>query len=267
MNNSRGSVGPLSEETGQRTSRGEIRTFRLGDVGLIDVAGAPARDGELERALLWEWAASPSGVLIRINADGPVDEGTVRTVTSAGDLVHAWPGTPIGVITASPDLRERVATDPRGNHLATGTTMAMVWEGMWSRGLAVNITIELPPSARAPRTARDTAARACLDWSLNTLAGPAALVTGDLVTRSVIHGARDIHFTVSRHHSLVRVLIRDDAHSTSMHEPRSIDDVFGVQFPTPAMSELTDSLGEFALDGHHVRWAVMRNPPSTRRSA
>lgn len=238
----------------------EIRPFRLADYGLIDVGGAP-RYQEVQRALLWEWSASPAGVIIWVNADEPPDDSTVRAVTSdAARLVRTWPGTPIGLICGSRELREHVAQDPQGRHLVIGMTLTEIWDGMWSRGGKANITIELPPTMQAPVSARDLAIRACSDWNLTALAEPAGLLACDLVARSVTQGAQDIHFTVSRHHSRIRILTRDDIPSTAAEEPNTIHDVFRPQFTTRALSGLAETAGEFALAGHHVRWAVARDP-------
>jgi hypothetical protein len=245
------------DAAGHGTAGSEIQTFRLGDYGLIDVAGAPPSHRLLQHALLSEWSTSPAGVIIRLGTDQPPDDCTLGALTDdVAALVHAWPGTPIGLITASPQVRDVVASHPHGEHLAVGATLIDVWDGMWFRGGKWTFTIELPPTVLAASAARDIVARACADWDLNVLAASAALLTGDLVARSVLEGAHDIHFTVSRHQSRIRVLARDDVPPTADDEPKIIDQQIGVPFVTPDLTCLADSLGEFALDGHHVRWAV-----------
>lgn len=249
------------EDARQSAAGSQIQTFRLGDYGLIDVAGAPPCHRALQRALLSEWSTSSAGVIIQIHTDPPLDDQTVLALTTdAAALVQAWPGTPIGVISPSRELRDLVTQHPQGHHLATGTSLTDIWGGLWSLGGKWTFTIELPPTVRAPGTARDIAVRACADWGLDPLADSAAQLTGDLVGRSVIEGAHDIHFTVSRHQS--RILARDDVPCTVDDEPRTIDDVFGLSLATPTLAGLADSLGEFALDGHHVRWAVTRDHPA-----
>ena len=248
------------EDAGQGAGS-QIQTFRLGDYGLIDVTGAPPCHLVLRRALLSEWSSSPAGVIIRLDTDRPADDRTVLALAAdAAALVQAWPGTPIGFVSPGRQVHNMVASHPHGHHLAVATTLVEIWDGLWSRGGKWTFTIELPPASQAPRTARDIVARACADWDLDPLAAEAALLTGDLVTMSVIQGAHDIHFTVSRYQSRIRVLARDDVPSTADDELTTIDDVFGIPLATPALAGLADSLGEFALDGHHVRWAVTRDP-------
>lgn len=250
-------VGASAEGAGPTTPGGEIRAFRLGDYGLIDVTGASPRHLEVRRALLWEWSVSPAGVIIRLDTDEPPDDRTVGAITAdATALVHAWPGTPIGLISDRREVRELVAQHPHGRDLTVGTTLTEIWEGMWSPGGKGNFTIELPPTVQAPRTARDFVARACADWNLNPLASPAALLSGDLVARSEVQGATDIHFTVSRHQSRIRVLVRDDVCSTGADESQTGADALCARFATAALTCIADSLGEFALAEHHVRWAV-----------
>lgn len=266
MNSASMQVGKSSEDAGRGGVGSDLQVFRLGDVGLIDLPDAPPRLLELHRAVLWEWATSPRGVLIRVEPEDPGNEGTLRAIAGTGELVRRWPGTPIGVVTHSRELLERLGKDPQGRHLVSGETLSDVWPRMWSRGAAENMTIELPPTIQAPRTARETAVRLCREWNLPKLADSIALLTGELVARSVAQGAQDIHFTVSRHHSRVRMLVRDDVPSVLALQPQTIEDVFRVQVTTPALADLTDSFGEFAVDGHHVMWAVARDPKPARRS-
>lgn len=249
--------GPTARTAASTAAATTIRTFRVGDYGLIHVGGSPPRHGPLRRALLWEWAASPAGVILRLDTTGPPDDATVRgLVADCSTLVRAWPGTPIALISRSAQVRDVIVRAPGPKLLAVGETLPDVWSDLWSRGAKAIVSIELPPTVQAPARARDIVARACAEWDLERLAAPAALLTGDMVARSVVQGARDIHFTVSRHQTRVRVLARDDAPSTPADEPTTIDDVFGVSHAARSLANLAGSMGEFALDGHHIRWAV-----------
>lgn len=251
------------EESGQGAAGSRIQTFHLGDYGLIDVVGAPPSHRVLQRALLSEWSTSSAGVILQIDTHPPLDDQTVLALTAdAAALVQAWPGTPIGFISPRRELRTLVARHPQGHHVATGTDLTDIWGGLWSLGGKWGFTIELPPTGQAPRTARDIVVRACADWDLDPVAESAAQLTNDLVARSVRQGARDIHFTVSRHQSRIRIVARDDVPSTLDDELMTIDDAFGLSLAPPTLTSLADSLGEFTLDGHHVRWAVTRDHPA-----
>ncbi|GAA2168785.1 hypothetical protein [Pedococcus bigeumensis] len=232
-----------------------IRPFRLGDYGLLDLA-APTCLQAVQRALLWEWSTSPAGVIVRVPVEASLEDGVLGSITAvAAALVRMWPGTPIGLISDSSDVRDLVTHHPHGHHLVVASALPDVWDGLWSRGGKANVMVELPPTRQAPRTARDVVARACSDWHLDGLATPAARLTGDLVSRSIHQGASDIHFTVSRYESRVRLLARDDVPSTAKDELRTIRAISGLRLTTRARSGL-DEVGEFAFDGHHVRWAV-----------
>ena len=250
---------PTTPEARHQDSGSEIRTFRLGDYGLIDVGGAPPRCQDVRRALLGEWSTSPAGVIIRLDTDQrPSDVMVGAIVADASALVGQWAGTPIGLLSERWDLRESAATVAARGEVVVGASLTEIWGGLWSRGGKSNVTIELPPSVQAPRTARDIVLRACTDWELDGVAARAASLTGHLVARSLIQGAHDIHFTVSRYQDRIRLLARDDVPSAAGDDHLTIDDVLGVQLAPPALGQLADSLGEFALDGHHVRWAVTR---------
>lgn len=238
-------------------SRGEIRAFRLGDYGLVDVTGASPGYRGLRQALLWEWSASPAGVILRLDTDEVPDDATVRAITAdAAALMHAWPGTPIGLISDRREVRDLVAQHPQGGLLASGATLTEIWGGLWSAGGKANFAIELPPTVQAPSAARDFAALACADWNVSALSYPAVLLTGDLVARSVVQGAKNILLTVSRHQSRVRVMVRDDVRPTGSGELQTVDDAFGGSYATAPLSGIADSVGELALDRHHIRWAV-----------
>ena len=234
-----------------------VQAFRLGDYGVLDLS-APLAVRSVQRALLWEWSTSPAGVIVRVSPDEPPDDGTLGAVANlAAALVRMWPGTPMSLISESSYVRDLVTHHPSADHLVIASCLTEVWDGLWSRGGKANVVVELPPTGQAPRTARDVVVRACLDWHLDGLATPAARLTDELVSRSVSDGARDLHLTVSRHESRIRVLARDDVPSTAHDEVRTIHRVFGALLPAGAPVDLDDSTGEFAFDGHHVRWAVM----------
>jgi hypothetical protein len=262
MTNRPALVQALPQTTAPLLASSEIRIYRLGDYGLIDLVGAPPDSLQLRRALLWEWSVSAAGVIVRVNDHAPPDDRTVRAIVAdAATLVRAWPGTPIGLITDRPDVCDLVARDPRGRHLVLGADLGELWHGMWSRGGKANITVELPSTRQAPHTARGIVTRACLDWHLNALVGPATVLVSGLVARSVIQGAEDIHLTVSRYNSRVRILARDDVPAAT-DQPTTVDDVFDTQFAAAGSAASIGSFREFAVDRHHVRWAVTRDHQS-----
>jgi hypothetical protein len=244
------------DPTGIEVVSSGIRPFRLGDYGLLELS-APLSVRAVQRALLWEWSTSPAGVIMRVSRREPLEDEALGAITAvAAALVRMWPGTPIGLISDSPGVRDLARRHPDGHHLVIATTLTEVWDGLWSRGGKGNVMVELPPTGAAPGTARDVVARACRDWHLDALAAPASLLTGDLVTRSVLEGAQEIHFTVSRHGSRVRLLARDDVPSTAADELRTTGAAFDLQPQTLGSSGLAYAGGELAFEGHHVRWAV-----------
>lgn len=255
---------PLSQHSLEPRADSKIRIYRLGDYGLVDLVGRPSDRQQLRRVLMREWATSAAGVILRINDHPSTDDETVRAVLAdAAALVRTWAGTPVGLIIERSDLRELVARDQLCSHLILGGDLGDIWHGMWTQGGNANISVELPPTVHAPRVARSVVARACLDWHLNRLVGPATLLTSGLVARSVVQGAADIHLTVSRYQSWVRVLTWDSVPGMANDQSTPVDLVFDVQ---PAAA---DPIGpsaawftELILDGHHLRWTVARDRQS-----
>jgi hypothetical protein len=241
----------------------ELRVYRLGDYGLIDLVGAPPDGQQLRRALLWEWSTSAAGVIVRINSDTSPDDMTVQAIAiDAAALVRTWPGTPVGFVIERSGTRSLVAKGPGASHVVLGADLGEIWHGMWSRGARSDITVALRSTRQAPILARSIVTRACLDWHLNTLVGPAARLTGGLVARSVIQGAEDIHLTVSRYQSRVRVLTRHDVPAAAKNGAQTINEVFDAQFDPSDAAGSRALFGEFALEGHQVRWAVTRESQS-----
>ena len=263
MGKSAGKVVVQACPEGPAARASEIRVYRLGDYGLVDLVGAPPDCQLLRRALLWEWSTSAAGVIVRINGDPSPDDLTVQAIAlDAAALVRTWPGTPVGFVIERSAVRNLVAQGPGASHVVLGADLGEIWHGMWSRGARSDITVALRSTKQAPSLARSIVARACLDWHLNTLVGPAARLTGGLVARSVIQGAEDIHLTVSRYQSRVRVLTPHDVPVAAKNGAKSIDEVFEAQFDPSDPAGPGGLFGEFALNGHQVRWAVTRESQS-----
>lgn len=233
----------------------EIKTVRLGQFALIDVPRLTSHvSTEVSRAILREWALSPTGVMTRIAcpAEGG-DEHSAQAIARMGQLVEQWPGTPIGVVCASPWLRHRLEGDPAGQFLRMGPTIPDVWPHMWVEGMAASLTMELLPALRAAEDARSAATRACLDWGLAAMIPRVSPVIGRMVRRSVLEGAGDLHFSLSQHQSRVRIVVEDDV-------PRPSPDTRGTsprQRPlAPSGLEHLATRGEFDVGTRHYSWAI-----------
>lgn len=244
---------------------GEIKTLRLGQLALIDVPELkPSVCSEVSETILREWANSPTGVLARVTCPAKPDAESVRALAAAGRLVQRWPGTPIGVISASAPLRDQLARDPMSRYLKVGPTVPAVWSHMWVHGVASSLTMELIPVLRAAEDARSAATRACLDWGLAPMIPKVSPVIGRMVRRSVLEGAGDLHFTLSQHQSRVRIVVEDDAprppHDGDPHQARR-------RALAASASEDCASRGEFNVGTRHFSWAICEPRRQSRRQA
>lgn len=233
---------------------GEIKTLRFGQFSLIDVPELkPSVCSAVGEAILREWALSPTGVMARISCPAEADAASVRAVAGAGDLVHRWPGTPIGVIAESSSLRDQLAHDPMGRYLRLGPTIPAVWPRMWVEGIASSLTMELIPALRASEDARSAATRACLDWGLAPMIPKVSPLIGRMVRRSVLEGAGDLHLSLSQHRTRIRIVVEDDA----PRPPQDADPQKARRLAlAPSAAEPCASRGEFNVGSRHFAWAV-----------
>lgn len=233
----------------------QIKTFRLGEFALIDVPDLTAsRCSQMRSTLSAEWALSPSGLMVRVTRLEGSDPATVGALAGFGSMVEHWPGTPMGIVAPSASVHDLVAQHPCGRFLATGQTIPAVLKKMWGSGVASTVAIELAPTLRSVDGARSTVTMACLDWGLAKLIPKVSPVVGQLVARSVLEGAGDLHLSLSQHRARVRVLVEDDVPRAS-HGARANGN--GRRSAATTLGEDLGARGEFNAGGRHFSWAVV----------
>lgn len=232
-----------------------IQAFRLGEFALIDVPDlAASRCSEMRSTLSAEWALSPSGLMVRVARLEGSDPATVGALAGFGSMVEHWPGTPMGIVAPSAAVHDLVAQHPSGRFLVTGQTIPAVLKQMWGAGVASTVTIELAPILRSVDGARSTVTMACLDWGLAKLIPKVSPVVGQLIARSVLEGAGDLHLSLSQHRARVRVLVEDDIPRAS-HGAWANGAGRGSR-PT-TLGEDLGARGEFDAGGRHFAWVVV----------
>jgi hypothetical protein len=184
---------------------------RLPSYALVDVRGpfgsvaAPAY-----RAVLQALADEPSAVLCDLSrVTGPADADVVALVGSLGAQVRHWPGTPVGVVCPSADVRRRLLGHGDGQHLVLRLRRAAVLSHLAQFPRPTSIRRVFAPVAESVRAARDLVAHACLDWGCGAQADAAMLVTSELVTNALVHAGTGPRVFVARSGSRLRLAVRD----------------------------------------------------------
>ena len=188
-----------------------VAVQRLPSGVLVDVRGpfgsvaAPAY-----RAVLQALAEEPTAVLCDLSGvTGPADGDAVALVGSLGAEVRHWPGTPVGVVCPSADVRRRLLGHRDGQHLVLGPRRAAVLSDLAQSPRPTSIRQRFAPVAGSVRAARDLVAHACLDWGCGAQADAAMLVVSELVTNALIHAGTGPEMFMARSGSRLRLAVRD----------------------------------------------------------
>jgi hypothetical protein len=161
---------------------------------LVDVRGpfgpvaAPAY-----RAVLQALAEEPVAVICDLSqVTGPADADAVALVGSLGAQVRHWPGTPVGVVCPSADLRRHLQGHRDGQHLVLGPRRAALLPDLAQSPRPTSMRTGFAPVAESVRAARDLVTLACLDWGCGGRADAAVSVVSELVTNALVHDDTDV---------------------------------------------------------------------------
>jgi hypothetical protein len=183
----------------------------LSSGALVNVRGpfgpvaAPAR-----RAVLQALAEEPTAVVCDLSGvTESADPDAVALVGSLGAQVRHWPGTPVGVVCPSADLRRRLLRHRDGQHLVLGPRRAAVLSHLAQFPRPTSIRQAFAPVAESVRAARDLVAHACLDWGCGAQADAAILVVSELVTNALVHAGTGPEMSIARSGSRLRLAVRD----------------------------------------------------------
>jgi len=225
---------------------------------LVDVRGHLSRVAvPAYRAVLQALAEEPAAVICDLSrVTGPADADAVALVGSLGAQVRHWPGTPVGVVCPSADLRRRLQGHRDGQHLALGPRRAALLSHLAQTPRPTSIREAFPPVAESVRAARDLVAHACQDWGCGVEADAAMLVVSELVTNALIHaGAGPVMF-VARFGSRLRLAVRDG--NARRPQPRKVDPSHPSGRGMLLVAAMSRAWGVLpTAEGGKVVWAVL----------
>jgi len=135
---------------------------------------------------------------------------------------------------------------PRGGHAEAG---AATWSEVF-----------VPVPAAVP-AARRFVAGVLVQWHEDEIVRDATLVTSELATNALIHGASPFRASVSRDAGVVRISVEDVARGWPERRGATIDDVGGRGLDI--VNALAQRAGYDALPGGKIAWAEFPAGPAT----
>jgi anti-anti-sigma regulatory factor len=169
--------------------------------GDLTLASAPRVRATLSRCLV----DVPDALIVdlgNLRVAEPVALAVFRTVAWQAAV---WPGTPLLLCAPAPETARLLSGGGYGR-LAVYPTVTAALSARPARRLPMVGDTVLPTDG-ASRRARDLAEQACARWNLPTLAAPAAMIAGELVTNAIVHARTmaDLRLSLGRRHLVIAV--------------------------------------------------------------
>ena len=255
---------PPALDGGAGRAHGPVTTRRIGSFLLVDACGPLGDVAEpTHQAVLRAAAAEPAAVICDLTGVvGGSPASATRLLASLGSEVRQWPGLAIAIACPGARRRQALARAPEGQHLLLAEHRAVLLAQLGRRAVPEVVRMDLTPSARLVRSARDLTTRALLDWGRPQPIGPATLIVSELVNNAILHARTDLTVSVSRWGDLVRLAVHDATPERPVrrHEPTQVTGR-GMLL----VAALSQSWGVLpASGGGKVVWAVLQAPPESR---
>ena len=255
---------PPALDTSAVRAHGPVSTRRIGSFVLVDARGALDDVAEpTYQAALRAAAEEPAGVICDLTGVvGRLPASATRLLASLGSEVRQWPGTAIAIACPGEKRRQALARSPEGQHLVLAEHRAALLAQLGRRAAPDVVRLDLTPSVRLVRAARDLTTRALLDWGCPQPIAPATLIVSELVNNAILHARTDLTVSVARWGDLVRLAVHDATPERPVrrNEPAQVNGR-GMLL----VAALSQSWGVLpASGGGKVVWAVLQATPEGR---
>lgn len=259
-----------AQSAGRRAASPRLRARRrvIREVAVVEVSGRLSDVVEdLDRAIQLALADGPRGVVCDLSAvlEG-ADLVAIEVLATAGRHVRDWPGIPVAVASADPNVREALAVHPLGQQLIVSASLFSAVTAVLATPVLDVERLRLAAHPTAPRASRDFVTRTLLDWRLGRAIPFASLVTSEIVASSTINAGTDIEVSVAWTLGALRLTVRD--HGPAL--PQQRHSVLGLSGRgLTVVAGLSRVFGVMPTeDGGKVVWAVLeahRSGPWARR--
>lgn len=193
-------------------------------IALIRISGQlddAARDW-LRLGLAEALAAEPTALIVDLSGFTVDNPALLSEFSEVSEQARRWPGAPVLLCHATPDLAEGLRQAGIGRIFPT--TVGALHEAA-TEPIPPRLQRRLAPTHYAPRIARELASRACAQWQLPHVHTAAQILSSELVTNAVRHAGTMIDLTISLRHGDLRVSVRDRfARPPQMQTPQPTDE-------------------------------------------
>ncbi|MEO6144199.1 MAG: ATP-binding protein [Dermatophilaceae bacterium] len=200
-----------SVKVGSADPQRPIRSYTARQVAILETSGVFGEAVEdLHPAIELALAKTPRGVVCDLTTvlEG-AQPGDIDLLAKAGRHVHDWPGIPVAVACADPQVGDSLGADALGAHLIVTTTILQALSAVLRTPTPAVEWLHLAPHPTAPRAARDFVTRTLLGWGLGSAIPTASLVVSELVTNSTVYAGTKIELSIAWDGPAVRLTVRD----------------------------------------------------------
>ncbi len=173
--------------------------------GRLELALAHLLQGALQKCL----AEQPAALLADLSRMSLAEETALSVFTEVHRQAAIWPGTPMLLCGARPEVAGLLSRHRYGGLQVRGDVDSAVHEVTRDGVVVPMITDQLLPLSGAARHARDLATEACARWGLPELIGPASVVVTELVTNAAEHAGTMMTLQLVRRSRYLHVAVRD----------------------------------------------------------
>lgn len=219
--------------------------------GRLDTAAAT----RLCTTLLEQLAGQPEALLLDLSAMAVEDPAALSALISMADRAARWPGTPVLLCAPTPATAALLAGRYAGPpvHCSVAAAHRAVTA---DPAVTPPLADDLLPLPGAARHARNLTTEACVRWSLPQLAGPAAVVTSELITNAIEHAGTMMTLRLTRPPNGLRIAVADGSTAPPVAAPQATASSVGGR-GLHVVAGLAARWGHLPSPTGKVVWAVL----------
>lgn len=185
-------------------------------MGVTVIRHSPDPSFDDGAAVVRALAQEPSAVIYDLTIHNEAHKHLAEVFDAIDAYLRVWPGTPLLVCTAEPQLAAALDSHLLGGRVTTWASLDAALAAAERLAPPNRYTLGLDPLPTAPRQARRLVSHALAEWRASQLEGPAWSVVSELVANAVLHAETRVTASISRlHHDhapgAVRLAVRDES--------------------------------------------------------
>ena len=224
----------------------------------------------LRTALVKAATDQPAAVLVDVDALSVPVASAWSVLTSAQWLVDDWPGVPICVVSAKPEVRRIMRENGITRYLRVfpsrrAGVKALADDAGLRRGRRLRISRDLPRHAASQALARDLVRRMLTQWEHTEYIEAAEAIASELVRNVLAHTSSVPRVRLELDGDRFTIAVADNSTRPAVRrEP--VDGTFAFS-GLGVVSELSYTWGSHATDDGKIVWATITPDGRRRRQA